>query len=232
MTGISSILSLEGIAFGNQSMSSPSCHIDFELVPGQVAVIEVESDNDAASLVDVCAGLVDPLLGAARFVNRDWRHQSFTERLAARGRIGCVVQSQVWPATLSIAESVLAPRLHHDDHSEEEITADATALARLFGLPGLPAGRRDATTAGELVRAACVRGFLGTPHLVLIQDPTLDATPALGVAMAQAIVAVQDRGGAVLWIAGTEGTSAARYVEADQMLRLGDRGLVPARRGP
>jgi hypothetical protein len=54
----------------------------------------------------------------------------------------------------------------------------------------------------------------------------------LGVAMAQAIAAVQDRGGAVLWIIGPEGALAARFVQPGQALRLGDRGLTPARRNP
>ena len=54
--------------------------------------------------------------------------------------------------------------------------AEATVLARRFGLPGLPVGGRETVPAGELVRAACVRAFLGTPELVLIADASLEAS--------------------------------------------------------
>jgi hypothetical protein len=48
--------------------------------------------------------------------------------------------------------------------------------------------------------------------------------------MAQALAAVQDRGGAAIWVTDYAGVPAARFVAADHVLRLGDRGLVAARR--
>ena len=70
------------------------------------------------------------------------------------------------------------------------------------------------------------------PELVLVSEPGLEAMADLGIAMAQAIADVQDRGGAVLWLVETVGAPAARFVEADQVFRFGDRGFVPARRTP
>ncbi len=224
------VLSLHGVALGRRRAAARAGLIDLELARGQVAIVEVDSDDDASFLVDVCVGLAEPPAGAARYFDRDWRELSFRARLAARGRIGTVVLTQVWPAHLSIAEAVLAPRLYHTDRTEAQAAAEATALARMFDLPGLPAGRRETTPSGELIRAACVRGFLGSPELVVVQDPALDDIAALGVAMAQAVAAVQDRGGGVLWIAGSASAVAARFVRADLVLRLGEKGLVPVRR--
>ncbi|HEX2892299.1 hypothetical protein [Vineibacter terrae] len=230
-SGAPAILSLQGVAFADPR-AAPSCRIDLELGRGDAAIVEVDATDTAASLIDLCLGLVDPPAGAARFLDHDWRGLSPGERFAARSRIGSVVQSQVWPTHLSIAESIMAPRLYHRDRTPDQAITEATALARTFGLPGVPAGQRDATAAGELVRAACVRAFLGAPALVVVQDAALDAMAALGVAMAQAVAAVQDRGGAVLWIIGPEGAPAARFVQPGQALRLGDRGLAPMRRSP
>ena len=224
------VLSLEGVALGRRRAAARAGLIDFELARGQAAIVEVDSDDDASFLVDVCVGLADPPAGVARFLDRDWRGLPFRARLAARGRIGTVVLTQVWPAHLSIAEAVLTPRLYHTDRPEAQAVTEATALARMFDLPGLPAGRRETTPAGELIRAACVRGFLGLPELVIVQDPALDDMTALGVAMAQAVAAVQDHGGGVLWITGAVSAVAARYVRADHVLRLGEKGLVPVRR--
>ncbi len=131
---------------------------------------------------------------------------------------------------MTVLEAVLLAHLHHFDRPQEEVIADATALARLFGLPGLPTERRDATSARALARAACVRGFLGAPDLVVVQDSTIEATADLAIPMAQAIAGTKDRGATVLWITESLSAQATRFVQPDQILRLGDSGLIRVRR--
>jgi phospholipid/cholesterol/gamma-HCH transport system ATP-binding protein len=110
------------------------------------------------------------------------------------------------------------------------LIAEATGLARLFGLPGLPAERREATRRQALLRAGCVRGFLGSPDLVLVHDQLLDRTSELAIPMAHAIAATRARGGAVLWLTAAMVAPAAQYIEADHVYRLGDAGLLRMRR--
>jgi phospholipid/cholesterol/gamma-HCH transport system ATP-binding protein len=225
-----SVLSLRQAAFFERRIAARPVALDLELGRGQLALVEVEDEVDAVAFVDLCVGLAPATLGGAFFLGREWRAETYRENLDRRGQIGSVVQSQVWPAHLSIAQSVLMPRLYHTRRAEDDVIAEATVLARRFGLPGLPVGRRETMPAGELVRAACVRAFLGTPDLVVIHDAALDQIAELAVPMAQALAAVQDRGGAAIWVTDYAGVPAARFVAADHVLRLGDRGLVAARR--
>jgi phospholipid/cholesterol/gamma-HCH transport system ATP-binding protein len=148
-----------------------------------------------------------------------------------RRRIGAVMQTDVWPAHMSVLESILLAGAYHFNRGRDEMIEDATELARLFALPGLPTGRRETTPRRALVRAACVRGFLGTPDLVVVQDTVLEQAAELAVPMAQAISTAKDRGGAVLWITASLAARAAEFVEPEQVLRLGEQGLVRARRG-
>jgi phospholipid/cholesterol/gamma-HCH transport system ATP-binding protein len=129
-----------------------------------------------------------------------------------------------------VLEAVLLARFYHFDRPPAEVLADATTLARLFGLPGLPVGRSETTPLRALIRAACVRGFLGSPDLIVVHDQMLDQSAGLAVPMAQAISAACDRGATVLWITTNLGARAAEFVHANHVLRLGDAGLVPARR--
>lgn len=193
-------------------------------------MVEVDDDADATSLVDICVGLATPVEGQVSFLGVDWQASSPHERLARRRNIGTIVQAHVWPSHMTVLESVLLAHLYHFERPRDEVMADATALARLFGLPGLPAGRRDATPARALVRAACVRGFLGAPDLVVVQDQALEATADLAVPMAQAIAAAKDRGATVLWLTENLSAQAARFVQPDQVFRLGDSGLMRVRR--
>lgn len=225
-----SVLSLQGATLGERQLSTAPTRVDLELPRGTAALIQVDDDVDAASLVDLCMGIVPPADGKVRFLGIDWQARTPRERLMRRRRIGTVVQTHVWPSHLTVLESVLVARFYHFDRPRDEVIADATALARLFGLPGLPAGRRESTPRRALVRAACVRGFIGAPDLILVQDQTLEGTVDLAVPMAQAISDARDRGATVLWIVESLAAEAVRFVQAEQVFRLGDQGLVRVRR--
>lgn len=221
-----SVLSLHGVPFGGRHAAL----LDFDLAHREVALVELGEESDAEAVIDICLGLAEPLRGDVHCLGRPWRGQSYRAMLGRRRLIGTLSDARAWPAKASVAEVVLTPRLHHTGDSEEALLAAATLLARRFGLAGLPVGDRESVSPGDLARAACVGAFLGMPELVLIADPSIDAMGELGEALAQAIGAVQDRGGAVLWLISSLAAPAARFVAADHVLRLDDRGLVPVRR--
>lgn len=226
----SSVLSLRGVSLAGRRGSPSARAFDFDLGHRELALVEYDDDGDATHFVDVCLGLSEPEDGEVHCLGHRWAGQGYRAMLAQRSRIGTLVGSQAWPAHVAIAEVLLMPRLYHTRESEEAALAEATVLARRFGLPGLPTGTRESVRQRDLVRAACVGAFLGTPDLVVIVDRAVDSMPELATPMVQAIGTVMDRGGAVLWLVGSLGAAAARFVAADHMLRLRDRNLRPVRR--
>lgn len=225
-----SVLSLQDVALADGQFSAHTARLDLELPHGQVALVQVEDEHDATMLVDLCLGLADPGAGQVRFLGVDWTASTPRERFHHRRRIGAVMQTDVWPSHMTVLESILVARSYHFKQPRAEAIAEATELARLFGLPGLPAGRRETTPTRALVRAACVRGFLGSPDLIVVQDQVLDQSPELAVPMAQAISAACDRGATVLWITPSLATQAAQFVQPNQAFRLGEQGLIRVRR--
>ena len=225
-----SVLSLQGVTPAERRFSATPTRLDLELPRGAVALLQVDDEADASALVDLCVGLSDPGAGRVRFLGVDWTTRNPRERLTRRRRIGAIVQAGVWPSHMTVLEAVLVARFYHFDRPPAEVIADATALARLFGLPGLPVGRSETTPLRALIRAACVRGFLGSPDLIVVQDQTLDQASDLAVPLAQAISAARDRGGAVLWITASLVAQAAQFVQAEHLFRLGEHGLVRMRR--
>ena len=163
---VRSVLSLQGVTPAERQFAArPTC-LDLELPRGQVALVQVDDEADAAALVDLCVGLIDPGAGQVRFRGVDWTTRTPRERLNRRRRIGAIVHTDVWPSHMTVMEAVLVAQFYHFDQPRDDVIADATELARLFGLPGLPVGRRETTPMRALIRAACVRGFLGSPDLI------------------------------------------------------------------
>lgn len=226
------VLALRGVTLTARRTATETGILNLELGRGTATVVEIGDSSDADLLVDLCLGLLPPVRGDIVFLGESWRLHAYRASLALRGRIGLLVGGQAWPADVSVAEAVLIPRLYHTDRRHHDAIAAATRMARRFGLPGLPVGPCDTVPAGQLTRAACVRAFTGAPDLVLISDDTLEGTAELGIAMAQSIAEVQNRGGAVLWIVESMSAPVARFVRADQAFRFDDRGFVAARRTP
>lgn len=225
-----SVLSLERAAFAEHLTSNLPVLLDLELRSSEINMVYVADEADGSTMIDLCLGYVPPPSGRVRFLGLDWAGCSRLERLRRRRRIGMVAQTEVWPSEMTVMEAVLLPQLYHFDNRREELVTEATLLARLFELPGLPAERRDLMSREALLRAGCVRGFFGSPELVIVLDRLLDQTPELAAPMAQAIAAVVGRGGAVMWITTAPGSQSAQFVEANQVLRLGTTGLIPMRR--
>jgi len=225
----SAVLSLRGVALTDRQRARADT-VDFDLAHREVAVVELDEDSDASGFIDLCLGLIEPRSGEVHCLGQAWSAQGYHDRLAHRSRIGTVIDSQIWPAHMPVAQVALAPLLYHTAQAEAEAIAEATILARRFGMPGLPTAPSEQVPLADLVRAACVRAFLGAPELVLIADPALESMAELGTPIAQAIGAVHDRGGAVLWLLHAYGAPAARYVSPDHVWRLDDRGLTRTRR--
>ena len=225
-----SVLSLQGVIPAERRLSATPTRLDLELPRGVVALLQVDDEADATALVDLCVGLADPGAGRVRFLGVDWTTRNPRERLTRRRRIGAIVQAAVWPTHMTVLEAVLLARFYHFKRPPAEVIADATTLARLFGLPGLPVGRSETTPLRALIRAACVRGFLGSPDLIVVHDHLLDQTSELAVPMARAISAACDRGATVLWITTSLAAPAVQFVQANHLFRLGDSGLVRVRR--
>jgi phospholipid/cholesterol/gamma-HCH transport system ATP-binding protein len=225
-----SVLALEGAVLPERSFSAMPAPLDLDLRRGEVALVHVDDDRDAAAMVDLCVGLAVPAGGQVRFLGVDWRMGTRPQRLHRRRRIGLVAQTGVWPSHMTVMEAILLAPLYHFAQDRSAVVAEATDYARLFGLPGLPAERRDATSHQTLIRAGCVRGFLGSPDLVLVEDRLLERMPELAAPMAQAISAIRRRGGAVLWIVAEAMARAAQFIDPDHAFRLGSTGLIPIRR--
>jgi phospholipid/cholesterol/gamma-HCH transport system ATP-binding protein len=208
----------------------PQAALRLELHEGDFAVIEVPGPRRGGAFADLCSGLVSLADGQVRFLGRDWRTVPDDHADALRGHIGRLFHQPIRAETADVATRVLLGRMHHSRIPEVELRAEAARLALRFGLPGLPAGPARQVSEPILLRAACVRAFLGDPRLVILEMPVSAQQDDLLPALLAVGATARGSGAAVLWLAAPGPALRNPGIRAAQRLRLSDGGLSALRR--
>ena len=220
-------LTLEAARGSGERM--PLAALDLTLSEGDFAVIEVPGSRRGAAFADLCSGLAPLTAGTVRFLGRDWNRTPRRHADALRGRIGRLFHLPLHPDTQDVANRLLLARLHHSLKPEAALRAEGATLAQRFGLPGLPAGPARYLTELDLLRAACVRAFLGQPRLVILELPGTAQQDDLLPALLEVGAEARGQGVAVMWLAGPGPAMRDRSVRPTHRLRLSDVELAPMR---
>lgn len=199
------------------------------LEAGQLALVAADGPEAAALLGDCCLGLARPFAGAVRLFGHALADLSAGALHDLQARIGRVPGGGGWLAHLPTAENVLLPLLYHRRGEPGPLREAAALLARDFGLPGLPLARPGRLPPLDLLRAACVRAFLGQPVLLLLEIGLEEPPPPelLGPLL-RAIGEARGRGAACLWLTGSHRLWRDPAIPAAQRLRLPWREEAPA----
>jgi len=208
----------------------PRVPLRLELCDGDFAVIEVPGPRRGAAFADLCSGVAPLGGGTVRFLGRDWSTVPREYADALRGHIGRLFHQALRADTPDVAARVLLGRLHHTRIPEALVRAEAVALAQRFGLPGLPAGPARLVSEPDLLRAACVRAFLGSPRLLILELPMAAQGEDLRSALLGAGAEARGQGAAVMWLAAPGPALRDPVVRPTHRLRLSDAGLSPVRR--
>jgi phospholipid/cholesterol/gamma-HCH transport system ATP-binding protein len=204
--------------------------ISFALQPGDLALINAADPYHASILIEALCGLLVPRSGAVRFLDRDWRTLSDDAADALRGRIGHAFHGENWMDHLPLADNILMPQMYHNRRPLAALRAEASRLAEAFGLPGLPTCMPGEMLPADLQRAACVRAFLGSPDLVVLDNPTGGVYGEIVEPLVNATRRVRDRGGAVMWLTTERRVWSNVSIPASRRFRMRGNQLleVPA----
>ena len=200
MAAPANILELRDVSADSGGYDIGLTGISLTLAAGDLAIVLLQRPNFNIPLADVASGLTVATTGEVIFSGRSWRDMSATRAGAERGRIGRIFGGHAWVSNLNVDENILLPSRYHKNLRDADLRAEADALAKQFGLPGLPESRPSATSAGDLHRAAAVRAFLGTPALLLLERPEHGLYPEILAPLLAAVATARQRGAAVLWL--------------------------------
>jgi phospholipid/cholesterol/gamma-HCH transport system ATP-binding protein len=205
----------------------PNVPLDLRLMPGECALFETPDPARSTALAELCSGMAPLRRGEARFMGYDWAGLDRERAAALRGRIGRIHHRGAWIAMLGTHVNIMLARLHHTREPEAAITRSATELARHLGLPGLPLARPDRLSESDLMRAACVRAFLGEPRLLLLEHSITPDRPTLTTPLLDLLSRALDRGAAAVCFTRDESFWLAQNFLLAHRLHLLDDGLKP-----
>lgn len=228
------------LEFDAVTIASPARHdtglwnATFGLNAGDLALVRVEDAHPRVPLADLALGLHEPASGRVRLLGHDWATTGPERASALRGRTGRVFEGTAWVSGLDVSENILlSQRYHSPGRAVDDLHDEATQLAQMFGLPGLPRGDPHRLRPGDLKRAACVRCFLGHPDVILLERPTAGASAAdMMPALANAVGSARRRGAAVLWTTENDAVWADRGLRPTLTCVMAGAQLLVTRTAP
>ncbi len=178
---------------------TPLWDVSFRLSQGQLLLVRMEQGRFRLPLADLAAGILKPTNGAVDFMGNNWQEMAADGASAQRAKVGRVFEGRGWVNFLDVSQNITLAQRHHTTRSDSDIEAEATELARLFGLPGLPHRAVSGARREDLNRSAFVRAFLGQPALIILERPTRDLMPGILPPLVNAVRMARDRGSAIIW---------------------------------
>lgn len=188
-------------------------HVNAQLRPGTLTIIQVEPGNEQLPFADLAEGLLRPAEGSVAFQGKTWITLLPEQVLQRRAQIGRVFDEHGWISNLNVNENVTLSQRHHTRRPNAEILAEAEELARAFGLNELPKIRPALVARQDLRRSEWIRAFLGQPLLILLERPMQGVPRKHLPSLIGAVRKACARKAAVLWLADPGFPESRGWVE-------------------
>lgn len=182
--------------------------ISFEVKPGETVALVGASGSGKSTLLGLLAGLDLPSTGSIQFAGIRLEQLDEESRATLRAeQIGFIFQSFLLLPGLSALENVMLPAelrgLPHARELAEQRLAEVGLSARLQHHPA-------ALSGGEQQRVAIARAFMGSPRLLLADEPTGNLDRQTGKKVADLLFRLNAEHGTSLIIVTHDEQLAAR----------------------
>ena len=196
--------------------------VTLRVAPGELVTIMGPSGSGKSTLLGIAGGLEVPTEGGVSVNGADLAGLSAARLATIRRRdVGFVFQRYNLVPLLTIVENVALP-LELDGVSYEERTAAALAALDTVNLRDAADAFPDNLSGGEQQRTAIARAVVGTPRLILADEPTGALDSVTGEWVIRLIRERTDAGASAIVV-----THDARLAAwADRVLYLADGVLT------
>lgn len=203
--------------------------VSFTISRGQTKIILGVSGSGKSTILKLILGLIKPDSGQILIDDVDITKMHERELVQVRRRIGMVFQEGALFDSLSVRENVGYRLYEEGAMSEEEIEA---AVLRLLGFVGLEEAidKMPAELSGGMKRrVGLARALVGTPKVVLYDEPTAGLDPITKRSIVELMIKLRDLEG-VTTIFVTHDIKAAADIASEYAV-ADSNGNVTLQRG-
>jgi len=190
--------------------------VSMRLQEGEAIAVLGANGAGKTTLARVIAGAVAPTAGALRIEGRDVAGLA-PHRIAALGVAHCMEGRRIFP-TLSVEENLLVTARNGDATQVRERLQAAYDLFPILAERKMQIG--TSLSGGQQQMLAIARALMGTPKLLLLDEPSLGLSPKLVDEVLARIPSIVRRGTSVL-LAEQNVTKALRHCDRAYLLEVG-----------
>jgi phospholipid/cholesterol/gamma-HCH transport system ATP-binding protein len=195
--------------------------VTFKIQRGETKIILGESGSGKSTILKLILGLIRPDSGQILIEGRDITRMTERELVSLRRDIGMVFQEGALFDSLSVRENVGYRLFEEGRMSEREIQL---AVLRLLGFVGLEdaVDKMPAELSGGMKRRVGIaRALMGTPKVVLYDEPTAGLDPITKRTIVELMIKLRDLEG-VTSVFVTHDLQAASIMATEYAVVAGD----------
>lgn len=193
--------------------------IDLEVYSGEIVALIGSNGSGKSTLINTIIGLQKARKGEITFMDKDITNLN-TEKIIKRG-ISVVPEGRGMLARMTVLENLYLGAYHHKSVLEENLEKIYERFPILYDRRTQMAGT---LSGGEQQMLAISRAIIGSPRLVLLDEPSLALSPAYVDKIFQILVEMKKDGLTIL-LSEQNARKALQYADRGYVLDLGETVL-------
>jgi phospholipid/cholesterol/gamma-HCH transport system ATP-binding protein len=203
--------------------------VSFRIRRGETKIIVGESGSGKSTILKLILGLIRPDSGQILIEGQDITRLAERELVSIRRDIGMVFQEGALFDSLSVGENVGYRLFEEGRMNESEIEASILQLLGFVGLEEAIEKMPAELSGGMKRRVGIARALVGTPKVVLYDEPTAGLDPITKRTIVELMIKLRDMEG-VTSVFVTHDLHAASIM-ATQYALAGDDGSIDFKSG-
>ena len=165
--------------------------VSFTVERGEILVIGGRSGSGRSTLLEICAGLVQPVGGYVMWDGVRLESMTRKKLLAARERIGFLFQQHALIANYSIFDNIALPLRTQGALSEREVDMRVRSVMEEVALFGVERLFPESLSSGQLKSASLARALATDPEMLFLDEPLSGIDPQTAAGIRSVLISEQ-----------------------------------------